>query len=151
MLTHRILPMFLCLAAFSLGQSVPTPSQDDTAAFTTQTATVLLSQVREGLEGHMQKQMLDAFDLSRMSGGQAFKNQVIAFFDHNDVIRIHFHVRETSVQEGKGITVVDVEMELEQNNSVKPPVRRKAQLRFVAENSGQGWKFTDVQPRTFFY
>jgi hypothetical protein len=151
MLNLRIVLVFLCVAGFSLGQSVPTPSQDDTAAFTTQTATDLLNQVREGLEGHMQKQMLDAFDLSRMSGGQAFKNQVIAFLDHNDSVRIHFHVREASTQEGKGITVVDVEMELEQNNSTKPPVRRKAQLRFIAENGGHGWKFTDVQPRTFFY
>lgn len=150
MLNLRTMFALLCLAGFSLGQSVPTPSQDNTGAFTTQTATGLLNQVREGLEGHMQKQMLDAFDLSRMSGGQAFKNQVIAFFDHNDVIRVHFHVREASVQEGKGVTVVDVEMELEQNNSTKPPVRRKAQLRLVAENSGQGWKFTDIQPRTFF-
>src|ERR1700682_93452 len=109
MLNHRVLLAFLCLAAFSLGQSVPTPSQEDTAAFTTQTATGLLNQVREGLEGHMQKQMLDAFDLSRMSDGQSFKNQVIAFFDRNDSVRIHFHVRETSVQDGRGITVVDVE------------------------------------------
>ncbi len=150
MLNHRILFVFLCLAAFSLGQSVPTPSQDDTATFTTQTATGLLNQVREGLEGHMQKQMLDAFDLSRMSGGQAFKNQVMAFFDRNDSVHLHFHVRETSVQDSRGITVVDVEMELEQHNSTSPPVRRKAQLRFVAENGGHGWKFTDVQPRTFF-
>jgi len=150
MLSHRVLLVVLCLAGFSFGQSVPTPSQDDTAAFTTQAATSLLNQLREGLEGHMQKQMLDAFDLSRMSGGQAFKNQAIAFLDHNDSIRIHFHVREASMQEGKGVTVVDVEMELEQNNSTKPPVRRKAQLRLVAENGGQGWKFTDVQPRTFF-
>jgi hypothetical protein len=151
MLNRQVLLVFLCLAAFSLGQSVPTPSQDDTAAFTTQTATGLLNLVREGLEGHMQKQMLDAFDLSRMSGGQSFKNQIIAFVDRNDSVRIHFHVRETSVQDGRGITVVDVEMELEQHNSTSPPLRRKAQLRFVAENGGHGWKFTDVQPRTFFY
>jgi hypothetical protein len=141
----------LCLAGVALGQSVPTPSPEDGAAFTAQTATNLLNQVREGLQGHMQKQMLDAFDLSHMSGGQSFKNQVTAFFDQNDSVRIHFHVREASMQDGKGITVVDMEMELEQNNSTAPPVRRKAQLRLVAENGGHGWKFTDVQPRTFFY
>src|SRR5260370_29978025 len=104
MLNRRILLAFLCLAGFTFGQNVPTPSQDDTGAFTTQNATALLNQVRDGLQGHMQKQMLDAFDLSRMSGGQAFKNQVTAFFDNYNSVRIHFHVRETSVQDGRGIT-----------------------------------------------
>jgi hypothetical protein len=151
MLNRRIsLVLLLCLAGFALGQTAPTPSQD-TAGFTTQTATGLLNQVREGLQGHMQKQMLDAFDLSRMSGGQSFKNQVAAFFDRNDSVRIHFHVRETSMQDGQGITVVDMEMELEHENSTSPPVRRKAQLRLIAENGPHGWKFTDVQPRAFFF
>ncbi|HWX53397.1 MAG TPA: hypothetical protein VN176_02275 [Verrucomicrobiae bacterium] len=140
----------LCLNGFAGGQTAAALSQEDGAAFTGKQATALLTQVRQGVEGHMQKQMLDAFDLSRMSAGQAFKDQITAFFDRYDSVRIHFHVREVAMEGDKGVALVDVEMELEQRGSTGPAVRKQAQLRFVAESVGRVWKFTDIQPRTFF-
>jgi hypothetical protein len=142
--------LFLCQNGFPCGQAAAALSQEDGAVFTGKQATVLLTQVRQGVEGHMQKQMLDAFDLSRMNGGQAFKDQITAFFDRYDSVRIHFHVREVSMEGDKGVALVDVEMELEQQGSTGPAVRKQAQLRFVAESVDHVWKFTDVQPRTFF-
>ncbi len=137
----------LFLSGLACGQSAPTPQND---AFTTDVAAKLLDQMRAGLEGHMQNEALSVFDLSKMSGGQAFKNQIVSFFDRNSSIRVYFHVRDASMENGKGVAIVDLEMELERRDSTTPPERRNAQLRFTAERSGRGWKFTDVQPRSFF-
>jgi hypothetical protein len=137
----------LLLSGLSLAQTVPAPEND---AFTSDVAAKLLNQLRAGFEGHMQDQALSVFDLSKMSGGQAFKNQIVSFLDRNSSIRVYFHVREASMENGKGVATVDVEMELEQRDSTAPPERRNAQLRFTAERTGSGWKFTDVQPRSFF-
>ena len=137
----------MLLSGLACAQSAPTPQND---AFTTDVAAKLLDQMRAGLEGHMQDQALSVFDLAKMSAGQAFKDQIVSFFDRNSSIRVYFHVRDASIENGKGVAVVDVEMELERRDSTAPPERRNAQLRFTAERAGSGWKFTDVQPRSFF-
>ena len=140
----------LLLSALAFAQAAASPGAQQNDAFTSDIAAKLLNQMRAGLEGHMQDQALSVFDFAKMSGGQAFKNQIVSFFDRNSSIRVYFHVREASMENGKGVATVDVEMELEQRDSTAPPERRNAQLRFTAERTGSGWKFTDVQPRNFF-
>jgi hypothetical protein len=142
--------VLLLLGGLALAQAAAAPGVEESDAFTSDIAAKLLNQFRGGLEGHMQNQALSAFDLSRMSGGQAFKNQIVSFFDRNGSIRVHFHVLNAFTENGKGVATVDVEMELEQQGSTAPPERRHAQLRFTAERAGSGWKFTGVQPRSFF-
>ena len=137
----------LLVSGLALAQAAPAPQND---AFTSDVAAKLLDQMRAGLEGHMQNQALSVFDLSRMNRGQAFKNQVVSFLDRNTSVRVYFHVREASMENGKGLATVDVEMELERQDSTAPPERRSAQLRVTAERVGGIWKFTDVQPRSFF-
>ena len=59
-------------------QQQPAPQgKDDPSAFTDRVAAQLLDQVREGLQSRIVKKTLGAFDLSRMSGGPAFKNQML--------------------------------------------------------------------------
>jgi hypothetical protein len=48
------------------------------------------------------------------------------------------------------VATVDLEMEADLRDDNRPPVRKQARLRFVAVKSADGWKFTDVQPRSFF-
>jgi hypothetical protein len=51
---------------------------------------------------------------------------------------------------GRGVAVAQVEVEALFGDEWTPPLYKQAQLRLVAEMSGGKWKFTDVQPRTFF-
>ncbi len=153
----RILATLLCLSLLMVlagAQSAPagsqTTDQEDAATFNPRVASRLLTQITNGLQGHLQKQVLDAFDLSQMKGGQAFRNQMASFFDSYSSVRIHFHLRDASMEGDRGVATVDVEMELEQRDSTLPPVYKKAQLHFVAKNGPQGWKIVDVQPRAFF-
>lgn len=153
----RILAILLCLAwlMFPAGaQTAPagsqTASQEDTATFNPGIASRLLTQVTRGLQGHLQKQVLDAFDLSQMKDGQAFRNQIASFFDRYASVRIHFHLENTSMVRDSGFATIDVEMELEQRDSTLPPIHKKAHSLLIAKNGPRGWKIVDIQPRALF-
>ena len=134
----------------SVNQTVAAQEQNGAAAFTDQTAAQLLDQIKDGLQARIVKRTLDAFDLSRMSAGPAFRNQIAALVNQYESIRIHFNLIETATTEAEGTAVVDVEMEENPPGDVSAPVHKRAQLRFTALRGSKGWKFTDVQPRSFF-
>ena len=132
-------------------QQQPAPQgKDDPSAFTDRVAAQLLDQVREGLQSRISKKTLGAFDLSRMSGGPAFKNQITALLNQYESVRIHFNLIETSTTGAEATALVDVEMEGNLPGDVSAPIHKHAQLRFVAQSGAKGWKFIDVQPRSFF-
>jgi hypothetical protein len=138
------------LQPLSAKQAGASHEQNGAAAFTDQIAAQLLDQIKDGLQSRNVKRTLDTFDLSRMSGGPAFRNQITALLNQYESIRIHFNLIETSPNGAEGAAVVDVELEENLPNDVSAPVHKRAQLRFVAQNGPKGWKFTDVQPRSFF-
>jgi len=137
-------------AVFAFSQPAAAQEKDDPAVFTDRIAARLLDQFREGLEARMAKKALDAFDLARMNGGQAFKNQITAFLNQYETIRVHFNLIEISSTGAEAAATVDVEMEENLPGDVSAPIHKHAQLRFTAQNGAKGWKFTDVQPRSFF-
>ncbi|HLZ00124.1 MAG TPA: hypothetical protein VKT33_13775 [Candidatus Angelobacter sp.] len=147
--------LFFCLLMVpAVTQTAPagsqTTSQEAPATFNPGIASRLLTQITDGLEGHLQKQVLDAFDLPQMKDGQAFRNQMASFFDSYASVRIHFHLNDVSMEGDKGVATADVEMELEQRDSALPPLRKKTQLRLIVKNGLRGWKIIDIQPRAFF-
>ncbi len=119
-------------------------------SFSDGTAHALLDQVASGLVAHNRNRMLGAFDLDKMTDGPLFKQQVTSLFSQTATIRVHFNQIQTSVEEGRGLTTVEVEMEAERSDDRLPTLYKQAQLHLVAENTSGKWKFTDVQPRTFF-
>ncbi len=138
------------ISAFAFQQPIAAQQKDAPAAFTDQIATRLLDQIKEGLEGHMARKTLDSFDISRMTGGPAFKQQITAFVSQYETVRIHFNLLETFATGSEGIALVDMEMEENPPGDVSAPVHKHTQLRFVVQYGPKGWKFTEVQPRSFF-
>jgi hypothetical protein len=135
-------------AGFS--QNKPAPANPEQSAFTDRIASQLLDQIAAGLVAHNQKKMLSAFDLAKMADGQLFKQQITSFFSQTGSIRVHFNLLQVSMEGTQGIVTVNVELEAGPLESNDLPLRKNAQLRLVAENSGGGWKLTGVQPRAFF-
>jgi len=121
-------------------------SEQPGTAFTDADASKLLSQLAEGLQGHSSRKMLGAFDLSRMDGGAQFKEQITAFFNQYDTIRVHFKLVQVKDDE----VIVDAEIDGTPRNAITPPEHKRLQLRFVVAKTAAGWKFVDVQPRGFF-
>ncbi len=125
-------------------------AQPGHAAFTDDVASDLLSQIVSGFESRNQNKVLAAFDLAAMPDGQLFKQQIIAFFAHTESVNIHFNLVQTSEEDGKGTAQADVELEASPRDSNTLPVHKQERLVFTAENTPVGWKFSDVQPRSFF-
>ena len=123
--------------------------QQAPAAFDQQSASRLLLQLSESLQGHSQKQFFALFDLARMKDGQLFKQQATSFFNQTESIRVHLNLVDTAVDGDKASIAVDAEMEAEPRNG-GPIARRNERLNFVVANTGNSWKFIDVQSRSFF-
>lgn len=138
--------IFFCAA--STTQTAP-PKQPPPAAFDAQTASRMLLQLSEALQGHSQKQFLALFDLSRMKDGALFRQQINSFFAQTESIRAHLNLSDTSIDGEKANIAVDAEMEAEPSNGGAVS-RRNDRLNFVVAASGNNWKFVDLQPRSFF-
>jgi hypothetical protein len=126
------------------------PGASQESSFTDRTATALLGEIVAGMTAHNPQRMLGVFDLGKMGGGLAFRQQVVALFSQTTVLRIHFNQVHTSMEDGRAVATAEVEVEAQFGDEWTPPLHKQAQLRLVAETSGGKWKFTDVQPRTFF-
>ena len=141
--------MFVLLGAGSaLGQQ--TPQVPDTGAFSDRVASQVLNQLRDGLEGHNQSLMLSAFDARKMADYRTFQDQIQAFFDRYDTFRVHYRIGQSTVEGGRGIVLVNFEMEETPRSGNAPPLRKSAQLRFELEPGAPGWKIVDFRPRDFF-
>lgn len=128
-------------------QTSPTPKP---AEFTDRDASDLLNQITTGFTSRNQKKVLAAFDLIAMPDGELFRQQIISFFSHTESVRIHFNLLQTSSEAGKVSAEAEVEMEAAPRDENAPPVHKQERLRFTAAKTSEGWKFTDVQPRSFF-
>jgi hypothetical protein len=139
-------------AGWPQGKAPAPPAKD--SAFTDRVASQLLDQLTTGLIAHNQSKMLGAFDLSKMPDGPLFRQQITNFFRQTGNIRFHFNILEVAADgsnAGRGTVEVAAEIDVEVlREAITPPLRKQATLHFVAESGPGGWKFTDVQPRTFF-
>jgi hypothetical protein len=146
-----VMLLFMALLCYTIlpAQVAPPKPTPPTSAFDAQTASRLLLQLSEALQGHSQKQFLSLFDLSRMKDGTIFKQQINSFFTQTESIRAHLNLAGTSIDGKKASIAVDAEMEAEPSNGGAPS-RRTERLNFVVTNAGSSWKFVDLQPRSFF-
>ena len=81
--------VFMALFSVMLGAAQTAPQkQPPQSAFDAQTASRLLMQLSEALQGHSQKQFLGLFDLDRMKDGPLFKQQINSFFAQTESIRV---------------------------------------------------------------
>lgn len=136
------------LQPVTVSQTEPKPGSE---AFTERDASDLLRQISQGLVSRNQKQVLSAFDLSRMQNGLLFRQQIVSFIAHAENIRLYFHVAQVSTTADKNEAEATVEMEADQRGSINAtPVHKQARLHLTAQRTSDGWKLTEVQPRGFF-
>lgn len=126
--------------------SPATTSQDFTGAV----ANDLLFRLADGMESRNPRLTLGVFDPARLSDYGRFSAQVNAWLRDHSSFRVYYKVRQTSVEDGRGIALVDFAYEAQPVTEGATPVRRHEQLRFAFERGRRGWKIVDVSPRAFF-
>jgi hypothetical protein len=134
------------LGAAQASQPKQPPPQN---AFDAQTASQLLRQLSEALQGQSQKKFLALFDLDRMKDSALFRQQTASFFSRTISIRVHLNLGETTLEGDRATIAVDAQMEAEPGDG-SPIVRRNDRLNFTVANAGGTWKFVELQPRSFF-
>jgi len=122
----------------------------DTSLFSAAVANSVLGDLRDGLEGHMQRLTLSVFDADKMDGYLSFEDQIQALFDRYEGFRVHFRIAQTSIEGARGVVLADFEMEETPRGAAAPPIRRHDQMRFELERGRKGWKIVDFRPRSFF-
>jgi hypothetical protein len=128
----------------------PTPGAAATSeAFTDAVANDLLSQIATSMAARNARGMLAAFD-PKLDGYGVFANNLNVWFQDNTAFKAYYKLRQTSVDDGRGVAVVDFEYEITPREEDQPPVRRHAQMRFTFERGAKGWKIVDFSPRSFF-
>lgn len=150
---NRRIAIFCCVVLALLicaGSATASAQAAQEGAFSAETASRLLDQIASGLLAQNPSRMLAAFDLDKMADGPLFRQQIISFFSETENIRVHFNQIQTSTEAGKNLVTVLMEIDAARSDARLPPLRKRAELRFEAETSAKGWKFSDVQPRTFF-
>ena len=145
--TAALIAFLFCVVVRA--QVAPSQQQPSPSAFDAQTASRMLLQLSEALQGHSQKQFLGLFDLDRMKDGRLFKQQINSFFGQTDSIRVHLNLMDTSIDGDKANVVVEAEMEATPSSGGAPS-RRNDRLTFTVVRDGDNWKFIEVQPRSFF-
>jgi len=121
----------------------------DSAVFSQAVANNVLSDLRDGLEGHSQRLVLSAFDQDKMDGYLTFEDQIQAMMQRYDSLRVHFRISQSTIEGAKGVVLVDFEME-EIPRTGGTPIRRNWQVKFEMERGRKGWKIVDFNPRGFF-
>jgi hypothetical protein len=140
--------LVIAVSAHSITPQNPPPSPS--SGFTDRDASNLLTQITNGFTSRNARQVLAAFDTATMPDGDLFRQQIIAFFAQTDNVRIHFNLVKTSAEASKGTAEVEVEMEAAPRDDNATPVHKRETLRFAATHNSTGWKFNDLQPRSFF-
>jgi len=110
----------------------------------------ILRDMKDGIEGHIQRLFLSVFDDNEMDGYLQFEDQIEQFFNRYDAFRIHYRIVQNSVEGTKGIAVVEMQMEAVPRMGSGAPLRRDQQIRFELERGKKGWKIVDFRPRDFF-
>src|SRR5687767_1166860 len=121
----------------------------NTEVFSQAVANTILADLKDGLEGKMQRRFLSAFDGDKMDGFLRFEDQIQAFFDRHDGFRANYRLAQSSVEGPRGIILVDFELEAVPSGGGMP-ARKSGQLRFELERGRKGWKIVDFRPREFF-
>lgn len=127
-------------------------SQDqfDSAVFSEQIANNVLSDLRDGFEGHSDRLALSAFDEDKMEGYLTFEDQLQMMFEKYEGFRIHYRIVQSTTEGAKGVILVDWQMEELPRGGSAPPIRRDGQIRFELERGRKGWKIVDFNPRGIF-
>jgi hypothetical protein len=110
----------------------------------------VLRDLKDGLEGHIERLTLSVFDDNQLDGYLEFQDRLEQFFEKYDAFRIHYRIIQNSVEGQKGIALVEMQMEAEPRQGRGTALRRDEQIRFELERGKKGWKIVDFRPRDFF-
>lgn len=117
--------------------------------FSAAVAEDLVERLSSALVRRNVRRFLSAFQAGRMAEWGHFRDQVEAYVGRRD-FRVYYRIEETSSEGGRGVALVEFQLEESLRDGTAPPRRKRAQLRLEFERGPQGWKIVGLRPREFF-
>lgn len=114
----------------------------------------LMKQVRDGLTNRNVSTVLAAFDPGNTPNYNGFSDQLTAFLNQWDSIRVYYQI--VSAAESRcgaaecGTASVQFEMEAEDALGQGPAMHRNAQLQLTFQRGDKGWEIVNLTPRDLF-
>jgi hypothetical protein len=134
-------------AAQQTTKEKPSATQESTA-FSVEDANTLLAEFREALQAHSPNRFLALFAADKMDGYVYFRDQMQAFFAHNDGIRVNIRSIRVTAESGKGFITAAFQMEM--TPRAGDALRRESQLRIELQRTEKGWRIVEIDPLSFF-
>ena len=110
----------------------------------------VLRSYKNGFESLSPTSVSEQIDPQKFYDYPRFEEGVTVFL--RSVSEVRLFTREVNVQvEGeKAVVIVDTELVFSRRDSTDPPETRTAQVTFDFQRTPQGWKITEINPRSVF-
>jgi hypothetical protein len=146
--------LFIAFTLTTITSAAKQQSSDKAEPFSGAVAEQLMRQVRDGLVASNPDKILGAFDPDNTPSYSDFADQLRAFFDKWENIRVHYQILQTGETKCAtaecGESTAQFEMEAEDVQSQLPAMRRGAQLQLTFQRGDKGWKIVNLTPRDLF-
>jgi len=111
-----------------------------------QAADSVFSLLKDGLEGHIKRLFMSAFDQD-MPAYDEFDDQIEKLFRQVQDFRVQFRVLQSEMQDRSGVLLVQVD--LDESGSTAPR-RATEEVKLNLVLTKKGWRISDLEPRTLF-
>ena len=111
-----------------------------------QAADSLFALLKDGLEGHIKRLFMSAFDQD-MPAYDQFDDQIEQLFRQVQIFRVQFRVLQSQMQDRSGVLLVQVD--LDESGSTAPR-RTSEEVKLNLVLTKKGWRISDLEPRTLF-
>lgn len=108
----------------------------------------MLRAFANGLETHDLNRFLATFDANAYQRFPVFSGEMDAYFGRYDEFRVHYLLKTTSDENGRGVMLAQMQLE-EVPVGTGESVRHNEEVRFELVSSNGKWKIAAFTPREF--
>ena len=116
-----------------------------------------IEDLRQAFESKQTRGVMRAIDPTGLSAYSSFEDQISNLMDSTTELRLFFRSANLQVHAGSGVNkppmaqvVVDAELVYSLKSSPSQQKRKTGQLQMDLVQSDAGWRFSKIEPRSFF-
>jgi len=109
-----------------------------------------LRSFKDGFEGLTPSALRETIEEKKFYDYPRFEEGVTEFLRSAGEMRLHIREVNVEVKEDEAVMVVEAEMRFADREEPSHEERRRAQITFNFTRTPEGWKITEINPRSFF-
>jgi len=110
----------------------------------------VLRNFKDGIEGRSPSSLREDIDEKKFYDFPRFEEGVTEFLRSAGEMRLFIREVNVQVQEDRAVMIVEAEMAFGPRDDTSRSQRRKERITFDFQRVPEGWKITEINPRSFF-